>query len=1111
MLRIRDVLGPWALLLAAWGWGGGASATAQSGAEPGLPDDVALRARIAYADSLTDASEHEASTAVLGEVARAFDLGADPLAGGAELTERQRRDLADSAAYYRFRQAGAWTAIWRARDGEAVMRDSLAPVVARGSDFARGLLAYMETEVLWVDGDWRALREPGYRAIDLLSQYGGKGPGYVAQTQQKLAFTYLAEDQDSARYYGEKSLRTLQARYPPCSDWVGHGFNSLATVYSYTSDLPGAVENYLLARNIYREALGPRHRITALADKNLGQAYFELSDLAAALAHLERAIDVLEEHPADYYFSSACEYYALTLGHLGDHDGARRWIERALEVEQAVKEAGGNDAALNSTWRQVAIFAYDAGDPEAAYVALDSADAAARRFYASVDDDTGFTLESGHLRGLMMWQDAERALKLGGSPDYGPIIDTFESAFGRLRVDSVYNYVPEARMRYGVSLLRDGQTARGLATAHDAVERLLARSGGSHHAYAEALSGLGELYGLAGEPDSARVYTLRGLEAAGIATDSGQAAPLALATGEIAVAYLRAHGLDTAAVPGAPYSAEEVADFLLDHLGREASQLPRLRYRADELVEVRTVMATAARAAGRRYDATGDTATLARARAYLAVPRAMTLRRHTTAAAAARAVALPVELRDRDRDLRLALAAAVALPDSHAQRATRLREAHVALRDHEYELRRDYPGYYRQVRSPLGRPPRLAPLAPGHARVRYLVDTATAEVLASVEVAGRPGDLLRLGYDTAAAADVARVRAGQADPGTDYPLAGAHRLYTALVAPLELGLGGEVTHLTIAGDAELLGLSFAALPMRPPEPAARLAEVAWLGAAVSVAYEDLPDESGAADLTDVGARGILAVAPVFDDELARQLRDKGRSAPASDLPVRTPWSGDFAADLAERYGADALLRAGATEAAVRERLGEYSVIHFATHGVLDADDPQASYFALTPGRPAGDSAAAAGDARLSAYELYDADVPARLAVLPNCHSGAGEIVPGDGVYSLATGLRYAGCAAVVQSLWAVDDEQTNRLLGSLYAGLADGRRLDDALRGAQAAYLAAAPPELTHPYYWAGLTVLGDAGPVELVPARRAWVWWGLGGAIGLLGLTLATRSAGRA
>ena len=1071
--------------------------------------DEELRRLVARADSLADAAEHEAAIPLYGVVARAFDLGAGPDAGGAELTAEQRRDLADSAAYYRFQQAGSYTQLWRGPDGERIMRDSLAPIVERGSDYARGLLAYMETEVHWVNNDWKALAEPAYRAIALLSRFPDKGPGYVAQTQQKLAFTYMAENPDSARYYAALSLRTLQDRYEPCSDWLGHGYNTAGTVYSYTGDVTGSVELYRLGRNVYEVALGPRHRITALADKNLGQSFFELSDLASALEHLERAIDVLEEGPPDYYYSSACEYYGLVLGHLGDHEGARRWVERALEVDRALSEDGGNDAILNATWRQVAIFAFDADDRERALAALDSADAARERFVAAVEGETDFTMESGHMRAMMLVTEAERRRALGEDPDYGPILELFDEAFARMTRDTIYNYVPEARLCQGVALVRSGQTARGLGIARSAVDRLVRRSGATHHAYAEALATLAELFAESGARDSARVYATRALESAGIAADSTEAPPIALATGEIARIYLEAYGLDTAAAPEAPYDAGAVAEFVLDHLAREAAQLPRLRYRPDELAEVRTVMIAAARAAGRRYRAGGEGADLARARAYLAVPRAMTLRRRTSAAAAARAVALPAELRARDHDLRLRLAAARALPDTHPTRAEALRTADVALVNHEFELRRDYPAYYHSVRAPLGRPPEATELPDGHARVRYLLDAPRGVALASVEAAastplggGLEGALLELPYDSTLAAAVDRIVAAQADPRTPYPLAAASAVYAALVEPLGLDLGGRTTHLTIAADGNLLGLSFAALPTTVSPARADLEGVAWLGLSTAIAYEDAP-AAPAAERARGGrpAGGILAVAPVFDEALERELQARGLDVAAAELPTRTPWSAGLAEDLAATYGADLLLRAEATPVAVRQRFGDYGVLHFATHAVLDADDPAASYFAFAPPPDSGDG-------RLHAYELYDALVPARLAVLPNCHSGAGEVVPGDGVYSLATGLRYAGCAAVVQSLWAVDDERTSALLAEVYAALAAGERIDAALRAARRTYLAAAPPEARHPYYWAGLTVVGDAGPVTLEHGGAPWWLLGFGGAaLALGGVALARRS----
>ena len=189
-------------------------------------------------------------------------------------------------------------------------------------------------------------------------------------------------------------------------------------------------------------------------------------------------------------------------------------------------------------------------------------------------------------------------------------------------------------------------------------------------------------------------------------------------------------------------------------------------------------------------------------------------------------------------------------------------------------------------------------------------------------------------------------------------------------------------------------------------------------------------------------------------------------------------------------GGELLGGEAATEHAVRSRIADFPVLHFATHGQLDHDAPGRSSLLL-----------ADGDA-LSVYELAGMELDVDLAVLSACRTGQGEATKGDDVIGLARGLLGAGCRAAVVSLWPVDDASTTILMAAFYRRLAGGSTPVDALRAAQLHVrglgVAEAAAELSalraaipagardvvnrmgplgtgydHPYHWAPFVLMG--------------------------------------
>ncbi|HEY0765082.1 MAG TPA: CHAT domain-containing protein [Pyrinomonadaceae bacterium] len=178
------------------------------------------------------------------------------------------------------------------------------------------------------------------------------------------------------------------------------------------------------------------------------------------------------------------------------------------------------------------------------------------------------------------------------------------------------------------------------------------------------------------------------------------------------------------------------------------------------------------------------------------------------------------------------------------------------------------------------------------------------------------------------------------------------------------------------------------------------------------------------------------------------------------------------ANLTEIAGPKSLVARGFT--ASRQMLdsldlSQYSILHFATHGVLDPKRPERSGFFLSMVDTTGRSQ----NGFITMQDVYRLHAPVDLVVLSACRTGLGKDVRGEGLIGLTRGFMYAGASSVVASLWKVDDEATAELMKHFYANmLQKGMRPAEALRTAQNALRES--PQWKSPHFWAGFILQGE-------------------------------------
>jgi CHAT domain-containing protein len=98
-----------------------------------------------------------------------------------------------------------------------------------------------------------------------------------------------------------------------------------------------------------------------------------------------------------------------------------------------------------------------------------------------------------------------------------------------------------------------------------------------------------------------------------------------------------------------------------------------------------------------------------------------------------------------------------------------------------------------------------------------------------------------------------------------------------------------------------------------------------------------------------------------------------------------------------------------------------------------------------------------------------------LVTLSACETGLGEVKAGEGVFGLRRAFEVAGAQAVLMSLWAVPDRETQELMTSFYTKWLAGKGKHDALREAQLEMRERVKARYGRdlPFYWGAFVLVG--------------------------------------
>ena len=304
----------------------------------------------------------------------------------------------------------------------------------------------------------------------------------------------------------------------------------------------------------------------------------------------------------------------------------------------------------------------------------------------------------------------------------------------------------------------------------------------------------------------------------------------------------------------------------------------------------------------------------------------------------------------------------------------------------------------------------------------------------------------------------------------------ARQLYDLLLKPAERHLKGKST-LCILPDGVLWELPFQAL--QPRAGAYLLQHHAIFYAPSLSVLGEMVRLAGQRDSSFAQPQSLLAFGnPALSQEtIARATANRSDEnltpLPAAEKEVQT---------LAQLYGharSKVFIGTEAREETAKKLAGNYKILHFATHGLLDDNSPLYSRVLLS--QVNNDRSE---DGLLEAREIMQLDLKASIAVLSACQTGRGRVGAGEGVIGMAWAFFIAGCPTTVVSQWKVDSSSTAVLMIEFHRHLTrrqlTSKNLAKSATASKAQALQRAALSLlkdkrySHPFYWAGFIVVGD-------------------------------------
>ncbi|MEM1002804.1 MAG: CHAT domain-containing protein, partial [Bacteroidota bacterium] len=290
----------------------------------------------------------------------------------------------------------------------------------------------------------------------------------------------------------------------------------------------------------------------------------------------------------------------------------------------------------------------------------------------------------------------------------------------------------------------------------------------------------------------------------------------------------------------------------------------------------------------------------------------------------------------------------------------------------------------------------------------------------------------------------------------------AHSVYQSILAPLLAELpnsffSSKVDKLTIIPDDFLFTLPFEVLVQNKSNSNVQYGDLDYLLSTYDIDYQFSAFMLNQESKVEQEQLAFFGFAPEFGSQAIVEnrscIRDELYSLRCSQSETE---------NINAFFNGQVLLAEQANTDAFWTAIEEADILHLATHVCLDAEDQLNTRVFLS-------------DGYITALDLTGKQFSNELTVLSACDTGAGKLVKGEGVASIAREFMMAGSKSTLTSLWSVDDCSTSKIMELYYQQLHQGQEKPIALKQAKQEFLKTADVERAHPYYWAAFLQFGDA------------------------------------
>ena len=148
-----------------------------------------------------------------------------------------------------------------------------------------------------------------------------------------------------------------------------------------------------------------------------------------------------------------------------------------------------------------------------------------------------------------------------------------------------------------------------------------------------------------------------------------------------------------------------------------------------------------------------------------------------------------------------------------------------------------------------------------------------------------------------------------------------------------------------------------------------------------------------------------------------------------------------------------------------DRAKSSQLIHVATHGILNEEDPWLSYISFSQKSDTLDTSEL-----LFVKDLSRNNWNLDLVFFSACQTANGQYHEGEGNISLARSLQISGAKSVITSLWNVPTQPKARMAPDFYDNYINKGLPKDVSLSLAKRKIARSYP---HPFYWAGFTLIG--------------------------------------